>query len=174
MKNLYLASIFIVSATLAGCGGANIESADSNPTPHDTAQGPGLFSGSSGNILDAFRQGGNSANATATAKIGVNAYLWRAALESVSFMPITQTDSAGGVIVTDWYSTSSQPNERVKANVYILGTALLPQNLKLNVFREERSASGVWTPVEVSPSTLRQLEDTILNKARTLRVQSQS
>lgn len=174
MKNLYLASAFALSITLAGCGGASIEAADSNPTPHDTAQGPGLFSGNSGNILDAFRQGGSGTSGMASAKIGVNAYLWRAALESVSFMPITQTDSAGGVIITDWYSTPAQPNERVKANVYILGTALLPQNLKLNVFREERSSTGEWTPKEVNPRTVRQLEDTILNKARTLRVQSQS
>jgi hypothetical protein len=34
--------------------------------------------------------------------IGVNSYLWRASLD-VLFMPLLQTDSNGGVIVTDWY-----------------------------------------------------------------------
>ncbi|MEL6531017.1 MAG: DUF3576 domain-containing protein, partial [Pseudomonadota bacterium] len=41
--------------------------------------------------------------------IGVNAFLWRASLETVSFAPLLQADSAGGVIVTDWYANPSNP-----------------------------------------------------------------
>src|SRR5919199_1403094 len=52
--------------------------------------------------------------------IGVNAYLWRAALDTLSFAPLTQTDSNGGVIVTDWYTNPNSPNERVKVTATIL------------------------------------------------------
>ncbi len=46
--------------------------------------------------------------------IGVNAYLWKVSLETLSFMPLLQTDSAGGVIVTDWYANPRNPAERMK------------------------------------------------------------
>ena len=36
--------------------------------------------------------------------IGVNAYLWRAALDTISFAPLLQADANGGVIITDWYA----------------------------------------------------------------------
>ena len=44
--------------------------------------------------------------------IGVNSYLWRASLDTLSFMPLVQTDSNGGVIVTDWYANPNTPTER--------------------------------------------------------------
>ena len=52
--------------------------------------------------------------------IGVNSYLWRASLDALSFMPLVQADSAGGVIVTDWYTNPSNPGERMKITVTIL------------------------------------------------------
>ncbi len=52
--------------------------------------------------------------------IGVNSYLWRASLDTLSFMPLLQTDSNGGVIVTDWYVNPQVPTERMKVTVSIL------------------------------------------------------
>ena len=49
--------------------------------------------------------------------IGVNSYLWRAALDTLSFAPLAQVDSSGGVIVTDWYANPGTPNDRVKVTV---------------------------------------------------------
>ena len=34
--------------------------------------------------------------------IGVNGYLWRASLDTISFMPLAEVDPFGGVIITDW------------------------------------------------------------------------
>ncbi|HEX6218982.1 MAG TPA: DUF3576 domain-containing protein, partial [Sphingomicrobium sp.] len=36
--------------------------------------------------------------------IGVNTYLWRAAIDTVSFAPLLQADANSGVIITDWYA----------------------------------------------------------------------
>src|SRR3546814_12690085 len=58
--------------------------------------------------------------AARTTTIGVNAYLWRASLDTLSFMPLLQTDSNGGVIVTDWYVNPNTPAERMKVTVSIL------------------------------------------------------
>lgn len=162
MKKLMLA--LVCGVALAGCSGT-VEKAESNPLPYDTKDGPGLFSGESGNILDAFR----SKN-TDGASLGVNTYLWRASLEAISFMPILQADSNGGVILTDWYSNPDKPNERAKVSLYILGKALTAQGLKATVFKQTRAANGSWGEAVAANDTARGLEETILTSARALRV----
>jgi hypothetical protein len=100
--------------------------------------------------------------------IGVNSYLWRAALETLSFMPLTQADSSGGVIVTDWYSNPNNPNERVKVSVSILDRDLRADALRVAASREVLS-NGAWLAAPVQAATVQRLEDIILTKARDLR-----
>ncbi len=100
--------------------------------------------------------------------IGVNSYLWRATLETLSFMPLTQADSAGGVIVTDWYANPASPNERVKLSVMILDSDLRADAVRVAASRQVLT-EGVWIEAEVQASTVQRLEDIILTKARDLR-----
>ena len=100
--------------------------------------------------------------------IGVNAYLWRAALETISFMPLAQVDSNGGVIITDWYASPVTPNERVKVTVTVLDTELRADAVKVNAVRQTLSGAG-WTEAPVRAGTVQKLEETILAKARDLR-----
>lgn len=102
------------------------------------------------------------------ATIGVNAYLWRAALDTLGFMPIAQVDSAGGVIVTDWYSTPQAPNERVKVTVAILDTELRADTLRVSTVRQTLAGSG-WVDAAVRAGTVQKLEEVILGRARDLR-----
>ena len=100
--------------------------------------------------------------------IGVNAYLWRASLEALSFMPLLQTDSNGGVIVTDWYANPNNPNERMKVSVAILDQDLRADALRVAASRQV-SQSGQWVDAPVQAATVQKLEDIILTKARDLR-----
>jgi hypothetical protein len=100
--------------------------------------------------------------------IGVNSYLWRAALETLSFMPLTQADSSGGVIVTDWYSNPNNPNERMKVTVSILDQDLRADALRVAASREVLQ-NGTWIAAPVQAATVQKLEDIILTKARDLR-----
>ncbi len=100
--------------------------------------------------------------------IGVNSYLWRASLETLSFMPLAQTDSAGGVIVTDWYANPDQPNERMKVSVTILDQDLRADALRVTASREVMQG-GTWVPAAVQAATVQKLEDIILTKARDIR-----
>jgi predicted small lipoprotein YifL len=100
--------------------------------------------------------------------IGVNSYLWRASLETLSFMPLTQADSAGGVIVTDWYANPDQPNERVKVSVSILDQDLRADALRVAASRQVLQG-GTWVEAPVQAATVQKLEDVILTKARDLR-----
>ena len=105
--------------------------------------------------------------------IGVNSYLWRAALETVSFAPLLQADSAGGVIVTDWYANPSNPGERVKLTVSILDQDLRADALRVAASRQV-SQGGNWVDAPVQAATVQKLEDIILTKARDLRRQAVS
>lgn len=100
--------------------------------------------------------------------IGVNSYLWRASLETLSFMPLVQTDSNGGVIVTDWYANPQDPGERMKVSVTILDQDLRADALRVAASRQV-SQNGVWVDAPVQAATVQRLEDVILTKARDLR-----
>ncbi len=99
--------------------------------------------------------------------MGVNSFLWRASLETLNFMPLAQVDPFGGVIVTDWYASAEAPQERFKANVYILDTNLRADALKTSIFKQTRSTGG-WEDAAVDADTARQIENAILTRARQL------
>jgi hypothetical protein len=102
--------------------------------------------------------------------IGVNSYLWRASLDSISFMPLASADPFGGVIITDWYSPPETPDERFKLNIYIMGRQLRADGVKAAVFRQRRDAGGAWADASVEPKTTTELENAILTRARQMRI----
>jgi hypothetical protein len=100
--------------------------------------------------------------------IGVNSYLWRASLDTLSFMPLLQTDSNGGVIVTDWYANPKNPGERVKVTVTILDQDLRADALRVAASRQVAQGGG-WVDAPVQAATVQKLEDIILTRARDIR-----
>jgi len=100
--------------------------------------------------------------------IGVNSYLWRASLDTLSFMPLAETDSNGGVIVTDWYINPQVATERMKVTVTILDQDLRADALRVTALREV-NRGGQWVEAPVQAATIQKLEDIILTKARDLR-----
>ncbi|HWA45722.1 MAG TPA: DUF3576 domain-containing protein [Hypericibacter adhaerens] len=103
------------------------------------------------------------------AGVGVNSFLWRASLDTMSFMPLVSADPFGGVIITDWYTPPQTPSERFKVNVYILGRTLRADGVRAAVFRQEMQGAN-WVDAPVAPSTATDLENAILTRARQLRV----
>lgn len=103
------------------------------------------------------------------AKIGVNAILWRASLDTVSFMPLASADPFGGVIITDWYSNPDAPNERFKITIYILDKRLRADAVKVSFFRQAKQG-GRWVDAQVGAESARRIEDQILTRARQLRI----
>lgn len=100
--------------------------------------------------------------------IGVNSYLWRASLDALAFMPLLQTDSNGGVIVTDWYTNPRNSGERMKVTVTILDQDLRADALRVAAAREVVQGGG-WVSAPVEAATVQKLEDIILTRARDLR-----
>lgn len=162
---------------LAGCEGA-IPPADDPNTPEPGQSNKGynnpdqsLFGGS-GDGIDVFGLfgggKGGAGGAGGGSGIGVNNYLWRASLDTISFMPLASADPFGGVIITDWYTPPETPAERFKMNVYILDRQLRADGVRVAVFRQNRNGSD-WTDAEVTKQTAVNLENEILTRARQLR-----
>ena len=100
--------------------------------------------------------------------IGVNSYLWRAAVDTVSFAPLLQANPNSGVIITDWYANPKAPGERVKLTVAILDADLRADALRVSASRQVNQ-NGSWVDAPVSAATVQKLEDIILTRARDLR-----
>ena len=121
--------------------------------------------------------GGTHANGTASAPpanaatdthLGVNTYLWRAALEQVSYMPLISEDPVGGVIITDWYSAANAPNERFKLNVYIFGRDLAADSVRVSVYKQQRDPNGNWSDARAAATDGVSYQNAILARARQL------
>ncbi|TNE40239.1 MAG: DUF3576 domain-containing protein [Alphaproteobacteria bacterium] len=112
----------------------------------------------------------NGGNGTGGGGLGVNAYLWRASLDTLSFMPLSSADPFGGVIITDWYSSPDSPSERFKVTVYILDRRLRADGLRVTAFKQNLDAANQWIAVPLAPKVITDLENAILAKARELRV----
>ena len=144
---------------LAGCGGGDGSSVKAVPSAYtDPATGVPVVSGKTNSEQEAG------------ASLQVNKYLWRGALETLSFMPLASADPFGGVIVTDWYSPAGASGERFKATAYVLGRELRTDGLKLTIFRQVRG-DGQWEDAPVNPATATDIEGKILADARKLRAQ---
>ena len=160
----------ILSVLLLALAGAGCQSTETviPPDTYDPRWGSaeragGSIFGSGGETLFGDKDEAHSSG------IGVNALLWRATLDTISFMPLLSADPFGGVIITDWYALPEGPDERFKMTVYILGRTLRSDGVQVSVFRQERGADGLWEDRAASPDTAVSLEDKILDRARQLR-----
>ena len=102
--------------------------------------------------------------------IGVNAYIWRATLDTLAFMPLASADPYGGVVITDWYINPEKGDERFKVTVYILDTRLRADGLNVNVFKQIKGGDGQWSDASVTPQTSVDFENAILTRARQVRL----
>jgi hypothetical protein len=168
------AALLIAVLALGACSA-------SKPNPTDPDYMGRLGPGGPGDTGSMFGEGGlsfgtgvnHSADSTGGGGLGVNAFLWRGALDTLGFMPLASADPFGGVIITDWYSPAGSTGERFKATAYILGRQLRSDGIRVAIFRQVLE-NGQWVDAPVSPVTVSEIEDKVLARARQLREQSGS
>jgi hypothetical protein len=154
-----------VAALLAGCGSSHYQAAPTGGRDRDAAPSDGAFTSSSGgNTLFGAKKDGEG--------VAINAFLWRASLDTIAFMPLASADPFGGVILTDWYAPPEAPDERFKVNVYILSRVLRADGLKITVFRQMRDPGGQWRDAAVGPEVSTEFENAVLTRARDLRLRA--
>jgi hypothetical protein len=169
MSNRRNLAFFVPGLMLAGLVGG-CDSASPNDTPPQVLgtapeRADSLFTG--GGVFSSGKP-----TQQASLGVGVNAFLWRASLDTVSFMPIASADPFGGVIITDWFAPPETPTERFKVNVFILDKQLRAAGIKAALFRQTQANDGHWIDAQVDPKASGDLENTILTRARQLRINS--
>ena len=158
--------LMLVALLTAGC--QNVDKESKTPVEKDDKRKLG-FGSIAGEDFLTF--GGPKKNTGSANSLVINSYLWQASLQTLEFLPLTSIDATGGVIVTDWYSTSGAPNERVKVCVYIVSNVLRADAIKVVVYKQIRAANGNWVHAASSAQTATDLENIILTRARQLRMQ---
>jgi hypothetical protein len=165
-KFLVIASIPLV---LVACGQGRQVQMDEYGDDSRRARVQGRLAGGDGiMIFGTDRSAQQRAAAAEGAGLGVNAFLWRASLDTLSFMPLASADPFGGVIITDWYSPPGAPGERFRASAFILGRQLRSDGVRVTVFRQELRGN-VWVDSRPSEAMNAEFEDRILGRARELR-----
>ncbi|MBT5107348.1 MAG: DUF3576 domain-containing protein [Rhodospirillaceae bacterium] len=166
MINRFL-KILPLLLVIGGCGAFGIQPDPPPPTavPQATSSGAG-----EGGLIDKWF-GDKSSGEGGGGGIAVNSFLWRASLDTMSFMPLKHSDPFGGVINYDWYSPPESPGERLKVTIYILDRQLRADGLRISVFRQTRSGEA-WLSAKIDPKTTRDLENAILKRAREMRIAS--
>lgn len=157
MRILILAACACVLAACSSDNSTQMVAATTATTSTSTGSWFWPFGGDDGEV------------ATDMPQLGVNAYLWRATLDTLNFMPLASADPVGGVVISDWYAAPDKPDEHMKVTVYILDRRLRADAVKVNVFRQTRNAAG-WTDAAVNADTGIKLENAILARARELRL----
>ena len=162
-------------AGLTACGGNNPNIrpvADNEYNDYRTqGAGKGKLGGDQGLVFGVGKGSGSPKDDGAA--LGVNAYLWRGALDTLAFMPLASADPFGGVIITDWYQPPSSSGERFKATAYILGRQLRADGVRVAIFRQVQQG-GQWVDAPVSQTTTGEIENKVLARARELRAQTAS
>src|SRR6195952_612754 len=165
---------------IVACSSDNLKP---NSTPPDFQ---GLGSGSAGDVSVTRLGGSDSGTIFGIGKgtkdnsaggggsgIGVNAFLWRGALDTIAFMPLASADPFGGVIITDWYTPPGTSGERFKATIYILSRDLRSDGVRVNIYRQVLQ-NGQWVDATVADSTIGDIENKVLARARHMREQLQA
>ena len=101
--------------------------------------------------------------------VNVNGYLWRATLNILSVAPLISTDALSGTIITDWYANKNIQNQRLKIKVYINSNELKSESIKIKV-EIQSFKNNIWSQPLTSKSLATQIEDSILNEARNLKL----
>ena len=133
--------------------------------------GGGLFGKGGLSLGDVLNEDRDSSSSAINNNMSVNIFLWRGALDTIDFMPLSSTDPIGGTIITDWYSTASNEAERCKLNIFISGKKLKTENLKVTSFCQEFK-NQIWVNKDIDKNSNIKIENAILNRAKKLRLQS--
>jgi hypothetical protein len=176
LLSVRLLPMLLASAVaLSACSDANLKPNPTSPE-YSGMGGPGDKNtsrmGDNGSLLTlgVSKDQGNQGSGGG-AGLGVNAFLWRGALDTLSFMPLVSADPFGGVIVTEWYQPQGAVGERFKATAYILSTELRSDALRVTMFRQVQQG-GQWVDAPMSKDTVDEIENKVLSRARALKAQT--
>ena len=100
--------------------------------------------------------------------------LWRASLDIIEFMPLTSANYSGGIIITDWYSNNTDPNETIKITIRFLSNEIRADAIDINVFYKKCETNNKCVVQKNNKNIEAELRREILKKATIYQKQTKS
>ena len=95
--------------------------------------------------------------------------MWRATIEILDFVPLTNVDYGGGIIVTDWYKQSSSENDSIKLMIQFLTNEIRADGLKVNIYKRECLSINNCSTILLESGLNNEIKLAILKKASLLK-----
>jgi len=112
-----------------------------------------------------FRLLGKKDRNSGTFDFATSNELWRATLETLDFIPLSNADYGGGIVITDWYTDSDNSNESLKISVRFLTNEIRSDSLVVKIFKKKCSANNNCKVLEVKNNLNTEIKIAILKKA---------
>jgi len=91
--------------------------------------------------------------------------MWRATLEILDFLPLSNVDYSGGIITTDWYTEGTASDESIKITIRFLTNEIRADGLKIIVHKKKCNVQQTCSVKKVSSALENELRVAILKKA---------
>lgn len=169
----YISQLVLLSFSMqivASCSGVETKNEYPDIPEQERRKRLGSLTGEGG--LISFGKKSDDETTSYASGIGINSYLWRATLDTISFMPLQSADPFGGVVITDWYQDPAAKGERFKINVVINSRSLRSDAVSVSVFKQTLNETGLWQDAGSNKEVANQLENKILTRAREFRVKN--
>jgi len=166
MKNIVFLKLiiflFILMPLINSCGPFKPEKVDSRNIPSKGTDRvkKNIEEGRGFRIFDSRNLGGGGKFDFASSN-----ELWRAALDSIDFMPLVSANYSGGIIITDWYSEQNSNNESVKITIRFLTNEIRADALDIKVFKKVCPKPNQCVTTKTGNKLIKELKRNILRKA---------
>ena len=91
--------------------------------------------------------------------------MWRATLEILDFLPLSNVDYSGGIISTDWYNEGTSSDESIKITIRFLTNEVRSDGLKIIIHKKKCNLQQNCTVKKITSALENELQIAILRKA---------
>jgi hypothetical protein len=112
----------------------------------------------------------NKKSSGTTFEFSTSNVLWRATLKSLDFLPLTNADYSGGIIVYDWYSNNSS-NEQIKVTVRFLSNELRSESIEIISHKKTCDQNNKCITEKLNNNLSADIKEKILLAARTMKIE---
>jgi hypothetical protein len=97
--------------------------------------------------------------------------MWKATLKTLEFLPLSNTDYSGGIIVYDWYSQTNNPREQIKISVRFLSNELKSDSIKVIAHKKICDSADKCSNSTLDEKFSNTVKENIITSARLLKIE---
>ena len=97
--------------------------------------------------------------------------MWRASLNLLDFVPFSNVDYSGGIIITDWFTDENASNESLKITVKFLSNEIRSDVLEVLIHKKNCSNNGNCKIIKLDGQLSFEIKSEILKQATLLKEQ---